>query len=125
MQMIIYTDFFLSTRFFPIFLFIRQQISYFPPTNIIFSFKTFLLLLLRILGSMFNLFDLSRTMCSFFLGEPAYPHIRICCAQGRLADAVPAALSLFFPFVFIFHFSLVFPVVRMMRINLATLFWWW
>ena len=48
-------DFFLSFYF--------QQISYFPPTNIILSFKTIFLLLL-IWGSRFNLADLSSTMCS-------------------------------------------------------------
>ena len=37
----------------------------FFPTNIILSFKTFLLLL-QFLGSRFNLTDLSRTLCSWF-----------------------------------------------------------
>ena len=56
-------DFFLSTRFFSIF-FIFSKLLITPPTNIIFSFKTFLLLLLlQILGPRFNL---SRTMCSCF-----------------------------------------------------------
>ena len=54
-----------SNRFFSIFRFILQQIYHFTPTNIIFSFKTFCLLL-QILGSRFNLADLSRTMCSGF-----------------------------------------------------------
>ena len=45
------------------FYFYFQQISYFPPTNIILSFKTIFLLLL-IWGSRFNLADLSSTMCS-------------------------------------------------------------
>ena len=48
---------------FPCFFFILQQIYYFPPTNPIFSFKTFRVLS-QILGSRFNLADLSRTMCS-------------------------------------------------------------
>ena len=55
-------DFFRSTGFFSIFFYF-SQFSYFPLTNIIFSFKTFLLLL-QILGSRLNLTDLSRTMCS-------------------------------------------------------------
>ena len=99
------------------------QISHSSSTNIIFSFKTFLLLLLRILGSMFNLFDLSRTMCSFFLGEPASrasPHQNLL-RPGEACGRRPCCLqylSLFFPFVFIFHFSLVFPVVIRMRIML-------
>ena len=49
------------TRFFSNCL--LKHISYFPPTNIIFSCKTFLLLL-QILASRSNLADLSRTMCS-------------------------------------------------------------
>ena len=58
-----------SSRFLPFnqilphFYFYFQQFSYFPPTNIIFSFKTFLLL--QILGSRFNVADLSWTMCYF------------------------------------------------------------
>ena len=58
--------------FFSIYLLILKQISYFPPTNIIFSFKTFLLLP-QILGSMFNLVDLSRTMFSCFWSKAAGP----------------------------------------------------
>ena len=50
-----------SSGFSSIFLFILQQIS---PTNIIFSFKTFRVL--QILGSRFNLADLSRTICSCY-----------------------------------------------------------
>ena len=42
------------------------RINQIPPTKIIFSFKTFVLLLQN-LGSRFNLADLSRTMCSCFL----------------------------------------------------------
>ena len=45
--------------------FFSQRISYFLPTNIILSFKTFLLLF-QILGSRFNPADLSRTTCSSF-----------------------------------------------------------
>ena len=54
-----------STIFFSIFLFILQQIYYHPPINIIFSFKAFRPLL-QILGSKFNLADISRTTCSCF-----------------------------------------------------------
>ena len=58
-----------SSRFLPFnqillhFYFYFQQISYFPPTNIIFSFKTFLLLQISL--SRFNVADLSWTMCYF------------------------------------------------------------
>ena len=47
-----------------------QQISHFPPTNIIFSLKTFLLL--QILGSSFNLADLSRTAYSCSIWFPPF-----------------------------------------------------
>jgi len=85
----------------PFFFF--QQISYFPPKNIIFSIKTFLLLLLQILGSRFKLADLSRTMCSFWtiiatwwnpsiflpasimpLGCPFWNHFSCCLAQMQI-----------------------------------------
>ena len=61
-----YLDFFLSTSFFSIFLWSLKQISYVPPKKIVFSFKTFLLLL-QILGLRFNLADPSRTICSCLL----------------------------------------------------------
>ena len=58
-------------------------------------------------------------MCSCFsrrTSKTAYPHIRICCAQGRLADAVPAACNIYLCFSFLslsfYHFSLCFPVMR-------------
>ena len=60
-------NFFLSTRFFSILLFIFSKLLIIPPTNTISPFKIFLLLLhLQILRSRFNLEDLSRTMCSCF-----------------------------------------------------------
>ena len=65
-----YLDFFLSTSFFSIFLWSLKQISYVPPKKIVFSFKTFLLLL-QIFRSRFNLVDFSRTFysCSYSLGK--------------------------------------------------------
>ena len=71
-------DFFLSTRFFSIFLIIFS-IFLFPPMDIIFAFKIFLL---QILGSGFNLADLSRTMSSCsnaFLTKHFLSDLRLIC----------------------------------------------
>ena len=71
-------DFFLSTRFFAIFLIIFS-IFLFPPMDIIFAFKIFLL---QILGSGFNLADLSRTMSSCsnaFLTKHFLSDLRLIC----------------------------------------------